>query len=98
MLGQMPLCYFAHRATRRFSVAPSHCRTVGNCSCRSLRGRSGALQKLAVDVTITGTSAEKVEIDFDGVDMGMGLNRPVLNRNGQSYSGQAILPYVSPVP
>lgn len=51
-----------------------------------------ALQKLAVDVTITGTSAEKVEIDFDGVDMGMGLNRPVLNRNGQSYSGQAILP------
>ena len=50
------------------------------------------LQKLSVDVTITGMNAKKVEIDFDGVDMSMGFNRPVLTGNGQSFSGQAILP------
>lgn len=51
-----------------------------------------ALQKLSVEVTMTGMNAEKVEIDFDGVDMSMGFNRPVLTGNGQFFSGQAILP------
>jgi len=51
-----------------------------------------ALQKLSLQVEIAGMKAEKVEIDFDGVDMSMGYNRPVLSGDGGRFSGQATLP------
>ena len=51
-----------------------------------------ALQKLSLEVAITGWKAEKVEIDFDGVDMSMGYNRPVLSGDGRKFSGQTMLP------
>ncbi len=51
-----------------------------------------ALQKFSVEVKMTGVKAESMEIDFDGVDMSMGYNRPVLPGDGEVFSGQAILP------
>lgn len=51
-----------------------------------------ALQKLSIEVKMTGVKAERVEIDFDGADMSMGYNRPVLSGNGEDFSGQVILP------
>ena len=50
------------------------------------------LQKLTLDVKTNGVRAERIEIDFDGVDMSMGYNRPVLSRNGDHFSGQTLLP------
>ena len=51
-----------------------------------------ALQQISLEVAIVGLKAEKVEIDFDGVDMSMGYNRPVLSGDGGKFSGQAMLP------
>ncbi len=51
-----------------------------------------ALQKLSLEVRMTGMKAEKVEIDFDGVDMSMGYNRPILSGDGGNFSGQTVLP------
>jgi hypothetical protein len=44
-------------------------------------------------VTLDGLSADKVAVDFAGVTMNMGFNRPALNRaeNGR-FTGQATLP------
>ena len=50
------------------------------------------LQKLSLEVKTTGVKAEKVEIDFDGVDMSMGYNRQPLSGDGREFYGQAILP------
>lgn len=50
------------------------------------------LQKLSLKVRITGVKAEKVEIDFDGVDMSMGYNRAILSGDGGTFFGEAMLP------
>lgn len=44
-------------------------------------------------VTIQGASARQVEIDFAGVDMNMGFNRPQLaERDAGVFMGEAMLP------
>ena len=51
------------------------------------------LQPLRLSVKVQGMEARAVEVDFTGVDMNMGYNRPQLQRekNGQ-FSGQTTLP------
>lgn len=51
------------------------------------------LQPLRLSVKVQGLDARTVEVDFTGVDMNMGYNRPRLQRenNGQ-FSGQTTLP------
>ena len=53
-----------------------------------------AMQKLTIKVDITGNGLDprKVEIDFAGVDMNMGYNRPELSGGSRHFSGQTILP------
>ena len=51
------------------------------------------VKPLTVTATISGMAADKVEIDFAGVTMNMGLNRPTLQVAGKGrYSGEATLP------
>lgn len=46
-----------------------------------------------VEVTLTGVAASRVEVDFIGIDMNMGLNRPLLAAQGDGrYLGEATLP------
>lgn len=48
---------------------------------------------LALEVRVAGRPADKVEIDFAGVDMNMGLNRPQLSPSGEGrFIGRASLP------
>lgn len=51
------------------------------------------LEPLRLSVKVQGMEARTVEIDFTGVDMNMGYNRPQLQRddNGR-FSGQTTLP------
>lgn len=54
------------------------------------------LQPLQLEVTLQGARAAKVEVDFSGVDMKMGFNRPQLQAQGNGrFSGQATLPICS---
>lgn len=50
-----------------------------------------ALQEFAVDVELSGASAERVELDLDGVDMSMGHNRSLLQGTGSRFAGRANL-------
>jgi hypothetical protein len=51
------------------------------------------LRPLEIRAKITGMQARRVEIDFSGVSMNMGFNRPVLKDTGnQTFTGQATLP------
>ena len=50
------------------------------------------LQTLHLVAQITGSYADKIEIDFEGSTMKMGFNRPVLVGNDRQFSGQTILP------
>lgn len=51
------------------------------------------LQPLRLNVKVQGIEARAVEIDFTGVDMNMGYNRPQLQRgNDGQFSGQTTLP------
>lgn len=51
------------------------------------------LRPLRLVVKVEGMEAGKVEIDFTGVDMNMGYNRPELKReSGNRFTGQATLP------
>jgi hypothetical protein len=62
----------------RFSVSPRPIQVV---------------EPLTVAVEIDGVAAEKVSVDFAGVSMNMGFNRPALERTAPGrFSGQAILP------
>ncbi len=46
-----------------------------------------------VKVTARGFEADRVEVDFSGVDMNMGLNRPQLTARGNGeYAAEATLP------
>lgn len=46
-----------------------------------------------VEVKVTGGDARSVEVDFEGVDMKMGLNRPQLQHEGSGvFATQATLP------
>lgn len=48
---------------------------------------------LALEVALRGREASKVEVDFTGVSMNMGLNRPQLQAAGDGrYTGQGTLP------
>lgn len=48
---------------------------------------------LRMDVAVTGRDAGKVEIDFAGVDMNMGYNRPELSaQGGGRFTGEGSLP------
>ena len=50
------------------------------------------LQSLDLSVEITALKVDKVEIDFDGTQMRMGYNRPLLAGSNGRFTGQAILP------
>lgn len=51
------------------------------------------VKPLHLKVSLTGISANGVEVDFSGVDMNMGFNRTRLSREAEGvFSGQAILP------
>lgn len=51
------------------------------------------LRPLAVTVKVEGLEARAVEVDFAGVDMNMGFNRPQLKSQGDGrYAGEATLP------
>lgn len=51
------------------------------------------LRPLRLEATIEGVTASSVEVDFAGVDMKMGFNRPQLAALGQGrFSGEATLP------
>lgn len=50
-------------------------------------------EPLAMAVEIDGMAADKVSVDFAGVSMNMGFNRPALERSGPGrFAGQAVLP------
>lgn len=51
------------------------------------------LKPFVVTLTLRGKTADKVEMDFAGVSMNMGFNRPQLNAAGDGrYVGDATLP------
>ena len=51
------------------------------------------LEPIAIDVRLEGLRAFAVEVDFAGVDMNMGYNRPGLAAKGQGrYVGNTVLP------
>lgn len=51
------------------------------------------IKPLAFQVAVTGVTAKAVEIDFSGVDMNMGFNRPALAPSGEGqFSGNGMLP------
>lgn len=51
------------------------------------------MSPLQLDVAVTGREVDKVEIDFAGVGMNMGLNRPQLQALGDGrFSAQSSLP------
>lgn len=52
-----------------------------------------ALKPLRLLAVVSGAEVRKIEVDFAGVDMKMGYNRPVLEEIGEGrFSGQANLP------
>lgn len=52
-----------------------------------------ALKPLRLEARIDGRQARKIEVDFAGVDMKMGYNRPALAPAGNGrFSGEATLP------
>lgn len=52
-----------------------------------------ALKPLALEVRVEGVAASKVEVDFAGVDMKMGYNRPLLAPAATgTFNGQGNLP------
>ena len=51
------------------------------------------LRPLRLDVTVEGVDASKTEVDFTGIGMDMGYNRPKLEAVGKGhFIGKAILP------
>ncbi|MCG8429012.1 MAG: hypothetical protein MI754_16775 [Chromatiales bacterium] len=51
------------------------------------------VQPLKLTVDVTGVEVDSVEIDFAGVDMNMGYNRPKLEKTGDGqFAGEGILP------
>ena len=53
------------------------------------------LQPFTLSVQLTGVQARQVDVDFDGVDMRMGIHRIRLTRSEQSatlFTGQGMLP------
>lgn len=51
------------------------------------------LRPLRLVVKTQGLDARQVEVDFTGVDMNMGFNRPKLKEEGdQQFSGETVLP------
>lgn len=52
-----------------------------------------AVKELALAVRAVGLDADRVEVDFAGVDMNMGFNRVSLERSGPGeFSGSGMLP------
>lgn len=51
------------------------------------------MQPLLLEVVVDGIEANGAEVDFQGVDMNMGFNRPRLSAaGGGRFSGQGLLP------
>lgn len=51
------------------------------------------IETLELEVRVDGIKASSAEIDFVGVDMNMGFNRPKLSAAGEGrFSGQGVLP------
>jgi len=75
---------------------------VGPCTASLPDGRSAslallplpvvALKPITVHLKLSGIQAQRVVVDFTGVNMDMGFNRFPLKRAGVGYAGKAILP------
>jgi hypothetical protein len=51
------------------------------------------MEPVRLEVSVEGLSASGVEVDIAGVDMNMGYNRPVLQRQGDGrYAGETTIP------
>ena len=51
------------------------------------------VKSFAIEVTSSGFSPDRIEVDFAGVDMNMGLNRPLLTAHGDHrYGAEVTLP------
>lgn len=50
------------------------------------------LKPLQLEVALSGATAERVEVSFQGVTMDMGDNRSHLSGTGERFTGQAMLP------
>jgi len=51
------------------------------------------MQPLTLDVWLEGIAASRVDVDFAGVDMNMGFNRPQRTlTEGTHYRGEGMLP------
>jgi hypothetical protein len=51
------------------------------------------VKPLSLTVTVEGLQPQRVEVDFSGVDMNMGLNRAVLESRGEGlFHGKGMLP------
>jgi hypothetical protein len=62
----------------RFAMQPSHI---------------PMMEPLTLEVTLEGLEARRVEVDFVGVEMNMGFNRPALEAAGEGrFRGQGMLP------
>jgi len=50
-------------------------------------------ERLELEVTVSGVEPERVQVDFQGVEMFMGYNRPELEPvNARVFQGEAVLP------
>ncbi|RLJ17432.1 hypothetical protein DJ031_13985 [bacterium endosymbiont of Escarpia laminata] len=73
------------------------CRSVlpdGSSISFSIEPRSLPLVRpIQLQVEIEGLEAERIEVDFSGVDMNMGFNRPALANQGEGrFAGKGMLP------
>ena len=51
------------------------------------------VKPLEIEVTLKGVEADRVEVDFTGINMNMGFNRPVLEPAGPGrFRGRGVLP------
>jgi hypothetical protein len=51
------------------------------------------MEPVRLEVRVEGTKVSRVEVDFAGVDMNMGYNRPVLEAQEEGrYVGEAVIP------
>jgi hypothetical protein len=91
------------RISARAPLDPDCDLRAGPCTARFAEGGTVALritpaqiplvQPLQLEVTLRDMQARRVEVDFQGVDMNMGYNRPSLKQaSAGRFIGQGMLP------
>ena len=64
----------------------------GNLEFTASPGPIRPLQPFRIDIALSGTSAERIEVDFDGTQMRMGVTRSPLSVQSPRFAGEAMLP------